>query len=166
MTLFATITPSDLDRLFRHSINVFDRLDEIFSEQRFTSATSTSFPPHNIRQKDNSYLIEMAIAGFSKDEITITKEKHHLIIEGKKEDKSDSDEFLTYRGIASRSFKKSFALTDDMKVLAADVKDGMLFIGLEKEIPEKDKPQTINIGSDNSILSSIVSNVKKLTAAE
>jgi len=51
-----------------------------------------------------------------------------------------------------------------MKVLAADVKDGLLFIGLEKEVPEKDKPQTIEIGSDQSILSNIVSSVKKLAA--
>ena len=77
----------DLDRLFRHSINVFDRLDEIFSEQRFSTAVNTTFPPHNIRAKDNHYIIEMAIAGFSKDEISITKEKDHLTIEGKKEDK-------------------------------------------------------------------------------
>ena len=160
-----SISTNELDRFFRHSINVFDRLDDVFREQHFSSTVSSSFPPHNIRQKDNSYLIEMAIAGFSKDEITITKEKDYLRVEGKKEEHTDADEFLTYRGIAARSFKKSFVLGENMKVLAADIKDGMLYIGLEKEIPEEDKPQSIEIGTDQSILSNIVSSVKKLTAA-
>ena len=75
MVFFTDYSNHDLDRLFRHSINVFDRLDEIFSEQRFSTAANTSFPPHNIRAKDNHYVIEMAVAGFSKDEISITKER-------------------------------------------------------------------------------------------
>jgi molecular chaperone IbpA len=159
------ISTNEFDRFLRHSINVFDHLDEVFRESRFSSNVTSTFPPHNIRQKDNSYLIEMAVAGFSKDEITITKEKDYLHVEGKKAEDEKNDEYLTYRGIASRSFKKSFVLGKNMKVLAADVKDGLLFIGLEKEVPEKDKPQTIEIGSDQSILSNIVSSVKKLTAA-
>jgi molecular chaperone IbpA len=160
-----SVSSNELDRFFRHSINVFDRLDDVFQEHHFSSTVASSFPPHNIRQKDNSYLIEMAIAGFSKDEITVTKEKDYLRIEGKKEEQSDADEFLTYRGIAARSFKKSFVLGEHMKVLAADIRDGMLYIGLEKEIPEEDKPQVIGIGTDQSILSNIVTNVKKLAAA-
>ena len=164
MGFFIDYSNHDLDRLFRHSINVFDRLDELFSEQRFSTAVNTTFPPHNIRAKDNHYIIEMAIAGFSKDEISITKEKDHLTIEGKKEDKSDADEYITYRGIASRSFRKAFALGENMKVLAADVKDGMLYVALEKEVPEKDKPQVIEIGKDESTIESVLKNVKKLIA--
>ena len=97
-------------------------------------------------------------------EISITKEKDHLTIEGKKEDKSDADEYITYRGIASRSFRKSFALGENMKVLAADVKDGMLYVALEKEVPEKDKPEVIEIGKDESTIESVLKNVKKLIA--
>ena len=164
MVFLTDFSNHDLDRLFRHSINVFDRLDEIFSEQRFSTSANSSFPPHNIRAKDNHYVIEMAIAGFSKDEISITKEKDHLTIEGKKDDKSESEEFITYRGIASRSFRKSFALGENMKVLAADVKDGMLYVALEKEVPEKDKPQVIEIGKDESTIESVLKNVKKLIA--
>ena len=57
------ISTNEFDRFLRHSI-VFDHLDEVFRESRFSSNVTSTFPPHNIRQKDNSYLIEMAVAGF------------------------------------------------------------------------------------------------------
>ena len=162
MGFFIDYSNHDLDRLFRHSINIFDRLDEIFSDQRFSHQANTSFPPHNIRQKGSHYVIEMAIAGFSKSEIEITREKDHLVIEGKKEETTDKDEYITYRGIASRSFRKTFALGENMKVLAADVKDGMLYVALEKEIPEKDRPEKIAIGADEDKMAKVIKSVKNL----
>ena len=162
MGFFIDYSNHDLDRLFRHSINVFDRLDEIFAPQRFSTQANTSFPPHNIRQKGSYYVIEMAVAGFSKSEIEITREKDHLVIEGKKEETTDKDEFITYRGIASRSFRKTFALGENMKVLAADVKDGMLYVAFEKEIPEKDKPIKIAIGADEDQMAKVIKSVKNL----
>lgn len=162
MVFLTNYNNNDIERLFRHSINVFDRLDEIFAPQRFSTQANTSFPPHNIRQKDSHYVIEMAIAGFSKSEIEITREKDHLVIEGKKEDTTDKDEFITYRGIASRSFRKTFALGESMKVLAADVKDGMLYVALEKEIPEKDRPEKIAIGADEDKMAKVINSVKNL----
>lgn len=153
---------NDIDRVFRHTVNLFDQMEKILDDQSFTSATNNSFPPHNIRKKDNSYLIEMAVAGFNKDEIDITREKNHLVIEGKKSDKEE-DGFV-YKGIANRSFKKTFVLGDNMKILAADVKDGMLYIGLEHEIPEEEKPQKIVIGESKDKMTKVIENVKKLIA--
>ena len=162
MVFLTNFNNNDLERLFRHSINIFDRLDEVFSEQRFSTQANTSFPPHNIRQNGSHYIIEMAVAGFSKSEIEITKEKDHLVIEGKKEDTADKDEYITYRGIASRSFRKTFALGETMKVLAADVRDGMLYVAFEKEVPEKDKPVKIEIGADEDRMAKVIKSVKSL----
>jgi molecular chaperone IbpA len=153
---------NDLDRVFRHTVDLFDRMEQIFDDQAFSTSTTTSFPPHNIRKRDNSYLIEMAVAGFNRDEVNITREKNYLIVEGKKEEKND-DGFV-YRGIANRSFKKSFALGENMKVLAADMKDGMLYVALEHEIPEEDKPVKIELGESSDVVSRVIDNVKKLIA--
>ena len=62
---------NDWDKIFRHSVDLFDRMEMILDDQQFSSSLSHTFPPHNIRKKDNSYLIEMAVAGFNKDEINI-----------------------------------------------------------------------------------------------
>ena len=144
MFYFTTLKGSELDRLNRHTIDVFDRLDSLFQRRDFTHSMSSNFPPHNIKRRGDHYLIEMAIAGFSKEDISITKEKDFLIIEGKKEGKAEDN--LVYQGIATRNFKKSFVLGERMKVIGAEVKDGMLFIGLEQEVPEEEKPQSIEIG--------------------
>ena len=145
MFYFTTLKSSELDRLNRHTIDVFDRLDSLFQRRDFTHSMSTNFPPHNIKRQGDQYLIEMAIAGFSKEEIQITKEKDYLSIEGKKEAKAEDN--LVYHGIANRNFKKSFVLGERMKVIGAEIKDGMLFIGLEQEVPEEEKPQNIEIGN-------------------
>lgn len=158
----ARYSSNDWDRVVRHTVDLFDRMESILEDQQFSSSISNTFPPHNIRKKDNSYLIEMAVAGFNKDEIVITREKNHLLVEGKKEEKEDTG--FVYRGIANRSFKKSFALGENMKVLAADVKDGMLYIGLEHEIPEEEKPQKIEIGASSDTMTKVIENVKKLIA--
>jgi molecular chaperone IbpA len=136
---------NDLDKVYRHTVDLFDHMDRIFSDVTFKHGVNNTFPPHNIRRKDNQYLIEMAIAGFQKDEIQISKEKDYLVVTGKKESKSE--DHMVYQGIAHRDFKKSFALGDRMKVLGAEVKDGMLYIALEQEVPEEEKPQSVEIGT-------------------
>jgi len=85
----------------------------------------------------------MAVAGFDKKEISISKEKELLTIEGKI-DKEDELEYV-HRGLATRSFKRTFTLADDIEVKGADMKNGVLSVSLERLIPEEDKPQEINI---------------------
>ena len=143
----------EFDKLNRHTIDVFDRLDNLFQRHDFTHSMSSKYPPHNILKRDNSYLLEMAIAGFNEDEVSITKEKDYLVIEGKKEQKPD--ESLVYQGIANRSFKKVFGLGDRMQVVGAEMKNGMLYVGLQQEIPEEEKPQEIKIGGDKKGMESI-----------
>lgn len=138
MTRISALYPSfvGFDQLF----NELERLVEGGGQIQ-----STSFPPHNIlKVEDNRYVVEMAVAGFGKDEIDIQLDEGSLVIRGEKKEKQDAN--YVYRGIATRSFTKSIRLTDTMEVRGAEFKDGILKIGLENVIPDHKKPRQIAIG--------------------
>ena len=121
----------------------FDRTFQLL-ERANQSPTNTNYPPYNIVKHDaENFSIELALAGFDKKDITISKEKNVLLIEGKQEE----DELFEYvhKGLASRSFKRSFTLADDIVVQGADMKNGILSISLERIVPEEDKPLQIKI---------------------
>jgi molecular chaperone IbpA len=107
-----------------------------------------NYPPFDlIKLGDNEYRIELAVAGFKPDEIDITAQQNVLIVTGRKnEEGQDKSSDYIYRGIANRSFERRFALADHIQVRAADLKDGLLSIELQREIPEAMKPRKINIG--------------------
>ena len=124
----------------------FDRLFDYATHQ----ATSTGFPPYNIirtKQYDDDKLtfVELAIAGYSKDDIDVTVEDGVLIIEGKSSKSPLSEKKEVHKGIASRKFKRSFSLGEYIEVRSADLKDGLLTITLEEVIPEEKKPKVIEI---------------------
>ncbi len=131
----------DLSPLFRSTIG-FDRLfDLVETAQR---ATDAGYPPYNIeRLADDRYLISLAVAGFSPDEISITAEQNVVTIEGGKTEKSER-EFL-YRGISTRHFRRQFNLADYVQVKGATFDNGLLRIELVREIPEAMKPRQIAI---------------------
>lgn len=106
-----------------------------------------SYPPYNIKKvNDNKYEIEMAVAGFSKDNLKVEVKNNQLIVEGNKESKEEgADVDYVYKGIASKHFRQMFALADHLKVKSSEFKDGMLKIKLEGEMPEHDKSQVIEI---------------------
>jgi molecular chaperone IbpA len=137
---FAPLTHSTLgfDRFFQDVERLLD-MD--------VTKTISNFPPHNIlKLDDNVYVVEMAVAGFSKDEINITVEDGELIIRGDKKDK----EIGTYlhKGIGTRSFTKTIHIAETVEVRGAEFKDGILRIGLENIIPESKKPRSIEITSE------------------
>ena len=108
---------------------------------------NTSFPPYNIKQvNEDHYQIEMAVAGFSKKDLKIELAYNQLTVEGAQEssDEGANSNYL-YKGIAARKFKQSFALEDHVKVLSSELKDGVLTIDLERQIPDAMKPRTIEI---------------------
>ena len=118
---------------------VFDQLDEFIHH----SKKLPSYPPYNIKRDGNNFTIEMALAGFSKDDIEVYVTEDILSISSSKES-SKKDE--VYRGISNRKFTRNFSMADDIEVKSAELKDGLLTIKLERIIPEDKKPRKIKIG--------------------
>ena len=115
--------------------------------------SQTSFPPHNIVKLDEyHYVVELAVAGYTKDEIDIQVDDGHLIIKGNKEDKAKnadlSDIEYLHRGIGLRSFTKTVKIADTVEVRGAEYVDGILRIGLENVIPDHKKPRKIDISTE------------------
>lgn len=123
--------------------------DRAFSEIEKHLSTRSKFPPHDvIRVDDTHYQIVLAVAGFTKKDITVTLEDGLLTISGAKiKSVADGEQLpnYIYNGISHRSFKKTFSIHETVKVNAAKVEDGLLTIDLEEIIPESKKPVSINI---------------------
>ena len=127
--------------------NVFDHFERMFDDD-FTSFSAPTFPFYNIvKQGKNKYDIELALAGYSKDDIEVNLEDGVLTIKSKKEDtKEDTkDGEILHKGIAKRYFSKAFTIADDVEVKGAELKDGLLRASLERIVPESKKPRTIDI---------------------
>ena len=137
------LTTFDRNKFIPYSIgfdNLFDRLFDIDLE------TSNSYPPYNISKvDDNNYIIEMALAGFNKDDIEIELADSELTVRSKKREDSNKDVNLIHQGISHRSFNRKFTLSEEILVKNAEMKNGMLIIKLEKFIPENKKPKLISI---------------------
>jgi len=136
---------------FRRSTVGFDRLFDML-ENSTVGGTQENYPPFDlIKLGENDYRIELAVAGFKTDEIDITAQQNVLVVTGrKKEEADDKGNNYVYRGIATRSFERRFALADHIQVRGADMKDGLLAIELKREIPEAMKPRKISIGGSES----------------
>ena len=108
----------------------------------------STFPPHNIIKADeNKYVVELAVAGFAKDEIDIQVQEGNLTIKGEKIEGTPDVQYL-HRGIGGRSFTKVITIADTIEVKGAEIKDGILRVGLENVIPEHKKPRKIEIGNE------------------
>ena len=138
-----TLTKFDLTPFNRATVG-FDRVFDILDRQ-FANSVSTSYPPYNIiKEGENSYKIEIAVAGFREDEIDITVKDYSLIVIG---EQKRTEEEVTYlhKGISARNFTRSFTLDDHVEVKSATVQNGLLVIDLERIVPEEDKPKKIPI---------------------
>jgi molecular chaperone IbpA len=107
--------------------------------------TNGNYPPHNIvKYNETHYGIEVAVAGFSKEEISVEVDQDQLTITGKKISENDNKEYL-HRGLAARDFEQTYTLAEYMTVKGAEVKDGMLKIEIERVVPDALKPRQITI---------------------
>ena len=124
--------PTLLDRITRNSIGMDEYFDRLFNLHE----TQTNYPPHNLIQVNNveSHL-EIALAGFKKGEVNVFTEYGKLFVEGQRED-TESEKTFIYKGVASRSFKRAWTLSDDTEVREVTFEDGLLRIVLGKIIPE------------------------------
>ena len=139
----------DLSPLYRSFIG-FDHLASMI-DAASQNEKQTTYPPYNIELlEEDKYRITMAIAGFSKDDIEIEAQENTLRVTGTTETKEQERKFL-HKGISGRNFERKFQLGDHVKVLAADLQNGLLHIDLERVIPEAKKPRKIEIGNSNLI---------------
>ena len=127
--------------------NMFDQFESLLSDGGLS--TQSNYPPYNIRKAGkDKYAIEVAVAGFNKDDVEVEYEDNLLTVKTKKVDKAvekDMDGEIIHRGISQRSFSRSFTIADDIKVEGAKIKDGLLTINCEKIVPEQKKRKLIPI---------------------
>ena len=126
-------------------------MDRMFRDlEQFSNSfagSSTAYPPYNIEQIDEGrWVISMAIAGFGEEDIKVSQKERNLTVKGKIESKTDeNEEHFVHHGIANRSFDRTFRLGPHVLVRNATLKNGMLAIDLEQELPEEEKPKEIPI---------------------
>jgi len=136
MTNLARYTASDLptllDKITRNSIGMDEYLDRIFNVHE----TSSNYPPYNLIQVSNvESRLELALAGFKKEEVHVYTEYGKLFVEGQKEDK-ESDAHYVHKGLAQRTFKRAWTMADDTEVSNVTFEDGLLTIQLKKIVPD------------------------------
>ena len=138
-----TLATLDRNRLTPYTVGFDSLLDRLFD----TDTHSTGgFPPYNIIKNDEyNYQIEIALAGYHKNDIEIVLKEGTLSISSKKIEDDTSEKNLIHKGISHRSFKRTFTLSDEMKVKGAKMENGMLFIALERIVPDHKKPQMIEV---------------------
>ena len=146
MTKTLTLRSFDIPALTKFGIgfdNMFDELMRVSAQQ-----SSTNYPPYNIVQiNEDEYMISLAVAGFGLDNLSVTKDKKFLIIEGK-EYQTDSEKVVPnylHKGISNRDFRREFQLADHVEISHAHLELGILSVHLKREVPEDAKPKTIAI---------------------
>ena len=131
-TYRAADLPTLLDRINKHSIG----MDEYFSRLFNQHETTTNYPPYNLVQVSNvESRLELALAGFKKDEVNVYTEYGKLFVEGQKEDTETGTTYV-HRGMAQRSFTRSWTLSDETEVRSVSFEDGLLNIELGKIVPD------------------------------
>lgn len=139
----------DFSPLYRSFVG-FDRMAGLIDAASQNLDNGSSFPPYNVAQIDeDTYRIELAVAGFSDNDIEIESHENVLTVTGKKTPAADNDEAKQYlhRGIAERGFERRFQLADHVFVTGAELTNGLLVIALKRELPEALKPRKIAIGT-------------------
>jgi len=138
------MTTFDFSPLFRTAIG-FDRMARL-ADTAAAGAEAPGYPPYNIEKTgDDSYRLTMAVAGFAPCDLDITVKDNTLLVSGRVTAEGQGNEVL-YRGIAARAFERRFVLADHMVVEGADLRDGLLHVGLKRVVPEALKPRKIAIG--------------------
>lgn len=133
----------DLSPLFRTAIG-FDRLARLADT---LPQDAVSYPPYNIEKTaEDSYRLQLAVAGFSAEDIELTVKDNAVIVVGRVADEPANGEFL-HRGIAARAFTRRFALADHMVVETADIANGLLNITIKRVVPEALKPRRVSINT-------------------
>ena len=126
--------------------DMFDHFEHMMDDSFFRGSV-TNFPPYNIvKTGENTYDVELALAGFNKKDIEVEYKENLLTVKSKKQEETkDEDGNIIHRGISKRMFSKSFTIANDVGVKGAELKDGLLKISMERIIPEHKKAKSIEI---------------------
>mgnify|MGYP001196057415 CR=1 FL=1 len=138
-----TLTSFDIPTLHRNMIGI----DRLLDRMQVVNGSDQGYPPYNvIKQDDNHFSIELALAGFSEKDIDVTVHNGVLTIKGEKDDTSteDGNDYL-HKGIGNRSFRRTFNLADHVEVTNATMNNGILSVTLERDVPEELKPRKIPV---------------------
>ena len=140
-----------MNQLTRFDTSALNRaligFDSLFNdvERRFANSVQTNYPPYNVlKHDDNTFEIEVAVAGFDREDITIEVDQNLLTIKGQRLKDEDDSKYL-HRGLAARDFERSFTLADHIIVGDAELTNGILRVKLIREVPEALKPRLIAI---------------------
>jgi molecular chaperone IbpA len=140
-----------MNQLVRFDTNALNKallgFDEIFNnfENRFANQINNNYPPYNIiKQDENYYQLEIAVTGFTKDEISVEIDQNQLIVKGVRNKDVTEAEYL-HRGLALRDFTRSWTLAEHMEVDQGSIKNGVLTIELKRVVPEALKPRVLKI---------------------
>ena len=149
MVLRASHTPlnfGDFERALGFSIGFDSMFDRLLGPSTQHVSNSQGYPPYNIRKDgDTKYFIEMAVAGLSEEDLEV--ELKETVLEIRSKQSTEDEANYVHRGIAKRTFERSFTLSDDIVVKGCDLTNGMLTVELEKVIPEEKRARLIPIGS-------------------
>lgn len=147
MTNTLTLRSLDIPSIHKFAVG----FDQVFDEllRQTAGSNSANYPPYNVvKHGEDKFSIELAIAGFTIDDVEITVEKNHLTIKGEKQiELANSTQVVEYlhRGISARSFIRTWTLADYVEVTGAHMENGILIISLERIVPEEQKPKRISI---------------------
>jgi molecular chaperone IbpA len=141
-------TAFDFSPLFRSTVG-FDRVFDLLDNASRVSSFD-NWPPYDIiKTGEDQYRVTLAVAGFAENELNVTQERNLLVVSGEKAANEDTQ--YLHRGIAGRSFQRRFELADHVRVVGANLANGLLTVDLKREIPEAMKPRRIDIKADISL---------------
>jgi len=144
MTNTLTLRSLDIPSIFKYAVGFESVFDELMRQT--TTQSQTNYPPYNIvKHSDDKFSIELAVAGFKEGDIEINLEKNILTVNGQKSIELSENVEYVHRGISSRNFTRTWTLADHVEVTGAFVKDGILVVELERQVPEEQKPKKIAI---------------------
>ena len=153
----------DFSPLYRSAVG-FDRLVRQL-ESAARSSQENGWPPYNIEPTgEDAYRIEIAVAGFSADELNIEAKENLLTVTGKKAANDDGQRTFLHRGLAERDFERRFQLADYVVVKGAALANGLLTVELKRELPEALKPRSIEIATGSSLIEGQVETKAKKAA--
>ena len=144
-----------MTQLVRFDTNALNRallgFDSMFDnfEQRFANQINNTYPPYNIlKHSEDSYEIEIAVTGFTPEEITVEIDQNQLVVKGERVRTEDSETQYLHRGLATRDFTRSWTLAEHMEVGEGKIKNGVLTIALTRVVPESLKPRVLKIKAE------------------